>query len=264
MTGNAPTAWDTSVYGVDGVHLPEVEALQPNPGADERRGRRFADRFVQRGAIRYTDPQRGLLAAPPRLLFAKRALDVLGSALLLLVMLPLLLLTAIAVWGTSAGPVLYVQERIGRAGRPFRVFKFRSMYRDAEERRADYVDLNEVSGPVFKIRRDPRVTPVGRVIRKLSIDELPQLFNVLKGEMSLVGPRPPLPEEYERYTGHESQRLLVKPGLTCIWQVSGRSDIAFDEWVAMDLLYIESWSPRLDFALILRTIPAVLSGRGAY
>ena len=144
------------------------------------------------------------------------------------------------------------------------MFKFRSMKVEAHEDRDEILHLNELEGPVFKIRDDPRVTRVGRAIRKLSIDELPQLLNVLAGDMSLVGPRPPLPEEYETYGPRERQRLAVKPGITCIWQVSGRSDLDFETWVDMDLEYIEGWTIRQDLKLLVLTIPAVLSGRGAY
>jgi exopolysaccharide biosynthesis polyprenyl glycosylphosphotransferase len=195
---------------------------------------------------------------------AKRLVDLVGGVLLLLLTLPVMLVTALAIKLDSPGPVLFVQTRSGRWGRPFRCLKFRSMFVDAEARRADLETRNEANGPVFKIRRDPRVTRVGRIIRKLSIDELPQLFNVLRGEMSLVGPRPPIPAEVESYTLEQRRRLDVKPGLTCIWQVSGRSDIDFERWVMMDLQYIEEESFWLDLRLLLRTIPAVLWGRGAY
>lgn len=206
----------------------------------------------------------GLLGASRRQLLAKRALDVVLSLLVLLLSLPIFLITALAIATTSRGPVFYVQERVGRGGLPFRMLKFRSMYADAERRRAEVAALNEASGPVFKARKDPRITPVGRVIRKLSIDELPQLINVLRGEMSLVGPRPPLPDEYATYDATAMRRLLVTPGLTCIWQVSGRSNIDFERWVAMDVEYIRSWSFALDLKLLAKTVPAVLSGNGAY
>jgi lipopolysaccharide/colanic/teichoic acid biosynthesis glycosyltransferase len=208
--------------------------------------------------------RRGLLFAARWQLIAKRAMDVVGSSVLLLLLSPLLLLTAAAVLLTSRGPVLYVQQRIGRDGEPFRMLKFRSMRVDAHEGRHEVTHLNEARGPVFKVRRDPRITAVGRVIRKLSIDELPQLVNVLRGEMSLVGPRPPLPEEWAEYGPRERDRLAVAPGITCVWQVSGRSDLDFDTWVDMDLAYISEWTLRLDIRLLLLTIPAVVSGRGAY
>jgi lipopolysaccharide/colanic/teichoic acid biosynthesis glycosyltransferase len=210
-------------------------------------------------------PSTGLLHAGRIARLAKRAIDVVGAALGLLLFAPVLLATALAVRLTSKGPAFYVHERMGRGERPFRMIKFRSMYCDSHDRRIIYLDRNEATGPIFKIRRDPRVTPVGRIIRKTSIDELPQLINVLRGEMSLVGPRPPLPEEYATYGPRERRRLLVAPGLTCLWQVSGRSTIAdFQRWVDLDLEYIETWTFSLDLLLLLRTIAAVLSTRGAW
>jgi lipopolysaccharide/colanic/teichoic acid biosynthesis glycosyltransferase len=210
-------------------------------------------------------PGTGLLHAGRGALLAKRVVDVVGAALALLILLPVLLVAALAVRLTSKGPVFYVQDRIGRGERPFRMIKFRSMYWNSHDRKVIYLDINEARGPTFKIRKDPRVTRVGRLIRKLSIDELPQLYNVLRGEMSLVGPRPPLPEEYKTYGLRERRRLLVTPGLTCIWQVSGRSVVAdFDRWVDLDLEYIRTWTFWLDIVLLVRTIPAVLSTRGAW
>lgn len=207
----------------------------------------------------------GLLAAPGWARALKRTVDVAGATVALLLLSPILLVTALAVAVTSSGPVLFAQERVGANGKTFKMLKFRSMYRDAEERREQLESLNaHKSGPIFKIHDDPRITPLGRIIRKLSIDELPQLLNVLGGSMSLVGPRPPLPREVSTYTAWHSQRLLVKPGITCIWQVSGRSGIDFDTWVEMDLDYIENWSLGLDLRLMARTIPAVLTMRGAY
>jgi exopolysaccharide biosynthesis polyprenyl glycosylphosphotransferase len=208
--------------------------------------------------------QRGLLGAAWWQLAVKRALDIVMSTLAIVVLTPLLLAVALLVIVTSPGPVFYVQERVGRGGQPFRMVKFRSMYRNAHDRREEHVGQNMHQGPIFKIRDDPRITPVGRAIRRLSIDELPQFFNVLMGHMSLVGPRPALPEEFLDYTERERERLLVKPGVTCIWQVSGRSDIDFQTWVDMDLDYIETWSLLLDLKLLVRTVPAVLTGRGAY
>jgi exopolysaccharide biosynthesis polyprenyl glycosylphosphotransferase len=195
----------------------------------------------------------------------KRAVDVVGAAVLLAVAAPVLLLIALAVRLTSRGPALYVAARTGQDGRPIRVYKFRSMYADADARRADLLVHNESDGGMlFKLRRDPRVTPVGRLIRKFSLDELPQLGNVLGGSMSLVGPRPPLPDEVERYNPHVHRRLLVKPGMTGLWQVSGRSDLSWDETVRLDLYYVENWSLTLDLAIIARTVWAVIRSRGAY
>jgi len=206
----------------------------------------------------------GLHRASPWKLAVKRSLDIVVSGLGLLVLAPLFLVVGILVKVTSRGPVFFVQRRVGRDGRPFTMVKFRSMYRDAHGRRDEHLDLNMHGGPIFKVRNDPRITPVGRLIRRLSIDELPQLVNVLIGDMSLVGPRPCLPEEFDAYGEREFQRLLVKPGITCIWQVSGRSDVDFDTWVDMDLQYIASWSLLLDLRLLALTLPAVVSGRGAY
>jgi lipopolysaccharide/colanic/teichoic acid biosynthesis glycosyltransferase len=206
----------------------------------------------------------GLLGARWWQLATKRLIDLAGAAAMILVLSPILIIATAAVAFTSPGPILYRQRRVGRDGEPFTMLKFRSMYDRAHEERDRHRELNEVTGPVFKIRDDPRITNVGRVLRRLSIDELPQLFNVVKGEMSLVGPRPALPEECTHYTEREMGRLLVKPGLTCSWQVSGRSDVTFDQWVDMDLEYIDTWSLRRDFVLMLRTVPAVISGRGAY
>lgn len=212
----------------------------------------------------FLHPKEGLLGARGLGLTAKRVFDVIGATILLLLGAPLLLTIAALVRLTSKGPALYVQERIGRDGQPFNFYKFRSMHTQAHDVRVALEADNEATGPVFKIKHDPRITPVGRILRKLSLDELPQLVNVLTGSMSLVGPRPPLREEVAAYSTYERQRLMVTPGLTCIWQVSGRSDIGFDEWVAMDLAYIRQWSLWLDLQILVRTLPAVVTGRGAY
>jgi lipopolysaccharide/colanic/teichoic acid biosynthesis glycosyltransferase len=207
----------------------------------------------------------GLLTATVWQSAAKRLVDIVVSVLGLVLLAPLLLTAALAVKATSRGPVLYVSERVGRGGRPFRMMKFRSMVHGAHGARDHHGHLNlHDSGPVFKIRDDPRTTRVGRLLRRWSIDELPQLCNVLVGQMSIVGPRPPLPEEFRHYGPRERRRLEVKPGITCIWQVSGRSDIDFHTWVDMDIAYIETWSLRLDVRLLIRTVAAVLTGRGAY
>jgi lipopolysaccharide/colanic/teichoic acid biosynthesis glycosyltransferase len=193
----------------------------------------------------------------------KRLFDVLLALILLAITLPLLLLAAILVRYTSAGPVVFRQTRCGRHGRTFTCLKLRTMYVDAERRKVELMHLNEVDGPVFKLRNDPRVTPVGRWLRKASLDELPQLVNVIVGQMSIVGPRPPLPEEVEQYSPLARQRLEVKPGLTCLWQVSGRSMIGFEQWMALDLEYIRRRGFLFDLQIVLRTVPAVLTGRGA-
>jgi exopolysaccharide biosynthesis polyprenyl glycosylphosphotransferase len=194
----------------------------------------------------------------------KRTLDVVVASILLLLSLPVLAVAALAIKLTSRGPVLFRSTRCGRDGEPFTFFKLRSMYCGAHTMRHTLLHLNEVDGPVFKLANDPRITRVGRFIRRTSIDELPQLWNVVRGDMSLVGPRPPIPEEVEQYTASQMRRLSVKPGLTCLWQVSGRSDLSFDEWVRLDLDYISSRSFSLDLRILVRTLPAVLSCRGAY
>ena len=197
-------------------------------------------------------------------LAVKSALDRAGAALGLLVLTPLLLLLAAVVRLDSSGPALYRQTRIGRRGAPFTMWKFRSMAPEAERQRPLLSAANEADGPMFKVRADPRVTRVGRVLRRTSLDELPQLVNVLRGEMSLVGPRPPLPEEYAAYEGAELRRLHVKPGLTGPWQVSGRSDLSWDETLTLDLRYADNWSLTTDLDLLARTFRAVADGRGAY
>jgi exopolysaccharide biosynthesis polyprenyl glycosylphosphotransferase len=196
-------------------------------------------------------------------LLLKRTVDFVVSSVMLVGLSPLLALCALAVKTTSPGSVYFRQQRVGLNGRIFTLLKFRSMYRDAEERRKELERLNEASGPVFKMRRDPRITPVGRLLRRFSLDELPQLWNVFRGDMSLVGPRPPLPDEVRRYERWQRRRLSMKPGLTCLWQVAGRSNIGFDEWMKLDLAYIDNWSLKLDFVILLRTVPAVVLARGA-
>jgi exopolysaccharide biosynthesis polyprenyl glycosylphosphotransferase len=196
-------------------------------------------------------------------LLVKRALDVVGATIGILLLSPLLALTALAIKLEDRGPVFFVQERSGLYGRTFRMYKFRSMVADAEKQKSALEKLNEMSGPVFKMKRDPRITRVGALIRKTSIDELPQLWNVLRGEMSVVGPRPPIPSEVARYERWQMRRLSMKPGLTCIWQVSGRNAVDFDNWMRLDLEYIDNWSLFLDVKLILKTFPVVFTGRGA-
>ena len=196
-------------------------------------------------------------------LFFKRLFDLVSSALGLLVISPLLALTALLVKTTSEGPVFFRQERMGLNGRRFMCLKFRTMVANAEALKAELERLNEVDGPVFKIKKDPRITPLGRILRKTSVDELPQLFNVLKGDMSLVGPRPPIPSEVEKYERWQRRRLSMRPGITCLWQISGRSQLDFDTWMKLDLQYIDNWSITLDFNILLKTVPAVLSARGA-
>ncbi len=197
------------------------------------------------------------------LLSLKRVFDVGLASLLLVVLAPLFLLLAAAIRLTSPGPVIFSQERCGLNGRRFRLHKFRSMYRDAVQRLSEVVHLNEMDGPVFKCARDPRATPVGRLLRKFSVDEWPQLFNILKGDMSFVGPRPPLLEEVRKYERWQRRRLRMKPGLTCLWALEGRNNLDFLSWIRLDLHYIDHWSFLLDLKILLRTIPHVLSGKGA-
>ena len=195
----------------------------------------------------------------------KRMLDIVGAGSALLVAAPLMSLTALAIRIESRGPVFFSQQRVGLRGTPFRLWKFRSMYTGAEARKAELARQNEMAGGVlFKIRDDPRVTRVGRIIRRFSIDELPQLWNVLRGDMALVGPRPALPGEVAQYPLPARRRLLARPGITCIWQVSGRSNIPFEGQVAMDLEYIQTANLVTDLRLLLKTVPAVISGSGAY
>jgi len=202
--------------------------------------------------------------ATPFPLFLKRLLDVVVSATALVALSPLALVVALAIRLGAGPPVLFKQMRCGLHGRHFKLYKFRTMVPDADRHLADVAHLNEVEGPAFKARRDPRVTGIGRLLRRFSLDELPQLLNVLKGNMSLVGPRPPIPEEVARYERWQRRRLSMKPGLTGLWQVSGRADLDdFNAWIALDLSYIDQWSLWLDIRILARTIPAVLLARGA-
>lgn len=199
-----------------------------------------------------------------RRLMIKRAFDIIGSIVGIIITIIIYPFVALAIKAESKGPVIFKQERIGKNGRRFMMYKFRSMYQDAEKRLEDLKDKNEVQGLMFKMEDDPRITKVGRFIRKTSIDELPQFFNILKGDMSLVGTRPPTVAEFEQYNAHYRRRLCITPGLTGMWQVSGRSDIKdFDEVVKLDLKYIDEWSLRLDVKLLLQTVGAVLSHKGS-
>jgi exopolysaccharide biosynthesis polyprenyl glycosylphosphotransferase len=202
----------------------------------------------------FTGPQR----------LAKEVFDRVSALLALLLLAPVFVLVAAAVKLDSPGPVLFRQTRVGRDGRRFRIVKFRTMVVGADRLRADLEHRNEADGVLFKLRTDPRVTRTGRLLRRFSVDELPQIFNVLRGEMSMVGPRPPLPAEVELYEGHVSRRLLVKPGITGLWQVSGRSDLPWDEAVRLDLYYVDHWSPTMDLTIMARTFSAVVRGAGAY
>jgi exopolysaccharide biosynthesis polyprenyl glycosylphosphotransferase len=196
-------------------------------------------------------------------LAAKRLLDVVGASFLLVLAIPVLVVVALLIKLTSAGPVIFKQERAGFHGRRFRMYKFRTMVANAEDDRGRVAHLNEMSGPVFKVTDDPRRTAVGRWLRQLSLDELPQFVNVLKGEMSLVGPRPLPLYEASRIKGAQRRRLAMRPGITGLWQVAGRNTVDFDEWMRMDLMYVDQWSLTFDLKILARTIPVVLSGTGA-
>lgn len=197
-------------------------------------------------------------------LILKRASDLVLSIVGLILISPLLLIVAVSIKLDSKGPVMIKQRRIGKNGAPFNMYKFRSMVENAEQLQVELTTQNEADGPVFKIKNDPRVTRVGRFIRKYSIDELPQLLNVVLGHMSLVGPRPPLPKEVEQYTDYEWRRLDIRPGITGLWQINGRSDLPFEEWVKLDLYYIEHWSFGLEMKILFKTLPIVIKGTGAY
>jgi len=196
--------------------------------------------------------------------WVKRGLDFAVTLIGLVMIAPLMSIIALAIKLDSPGPVIFSQTRIGKGGRPFTCYKFRTMHVGAEEEKEKLAALNEAQGPLFKIKKDPRMTRVGRVLRRISLDELPQLYNILKGDMSLVGPRPQLPEEVNQYMEWHKKRLETWPGLTGLWQVSGRSNLTFDEMCLLDIYYIENWSPVLDTKILLRTLPKVILGDGAY
>lgn len=241
--------------------------LEPDPELREELLRRYGqirpDGFWQR--LRFQGKRLAWKAVIGGTYVFKRLLDIVVSLELLIVLAPLFLLVAVAIKLESPGSVFFKQIRVGRWGKLFPMWKFRSMYVDAEARRAALLARNESAGGViFKMKRDPRITRVGRIIRRASIDELPQFWNVLVGDMSLVGPRPALPSEVDQYSLADRRRLDVIPGITCIWQVSGRSEIPFPEQVKLDVRYIESSSPWQDILILLKTVPAVLLGRGAY
>ncbi|MFQ5456354.1 MAG: sugar transferase [Nitrospirota bacterium] len=198
------------------------------------------------------------------LLALKRGFDIVVSLALLIILCPLFIIVAILIKSTSEGSVIFSQERVGLNRRRFTLYKFRSMVNDAEEKKGEVSHLNEMNGPAFKITNDPRITRFGKIIRRLSIDEFPQLINVLKGDMSIVGPRPPIPEEVEKYENWQRRRLSMKPGVTCLWQISGRNKVIdFNKWMEMDLQYIDNWSIGLDIKIFFKTIPVVFTGKGA-
>jgi len=199
----------------------------------------------------------------PLRLACKRVMDMVGSAILLVLLTPLMAVLAILVKATSRGPVFYQWRVVGKDGKPFLGYKFRSMVANAEQLKATLTERNEMTGPVFKLATDPRLTPVGRWMRRYSLDELPQFYSVLKGDMSLVGPRPPLVTEHAEFSEFQKQKLAVKPGITCLWQVNGRNRISdFDEWVRLDLQYIRTWSISLDLRILMKTVREVFAGSG--
>ncbi len=194
----------------------------------------------------------------------KRGLDIAGSLTLLIILAPVFMIIGAAIWLTMSRPILYRWNVVGQDGRPFTGYKFRTMVNDADRLKAKLLARNEMTGPAFKMKNDPRVTPLGRTLRKLSLDELPQLWSVLKGDMSLVGPRPPLQTEWLTFAEWHRRKLSVRPGMTCLWQVNGRNDIAnFDDWIRLDLHYIDNWSLWLDLKILILTVIAVGTGRGA-
>lgn len=194
----------------------------------------------------------------------KRLFDLAVGLIVFVLVIPIVPLIALMIKLDSPGPVFYRQDRVGKGGRLFRFYKFRSMYRESDRLRAELETKNEQEGPVFKMKADPRITPVGQFLRRSSMDEIPQILNVLRGEMSIVGPRPPLPVEVARYEPWHRRRLDVKPGITCLWQIAGRSQIGFDEWMRLDMEYLRTRSLRCDLTIFLKTLPAVMARRGAY
>jgi len=263
---------DIAVFSIDHTYVPEIRRALLACEAEGIEAWVSADFF--RTAI--AKPQYDQFASRPLLVFrstpdasiellVKRAMDVVIASLMVVLALPVWISIALAIWFTSGRPIIFAQKRSGLYGRPFVMYKFRTMTTDAEQRREELHAFNVMSGPVFKIEKDPRVTPVGEWLRKTSLDEAPQLWNVLRGEMSLVGPRPlPLYETDKFDDFSQRRRMSVRPGLTCLWQISGRSNITdFEEWVRLDLEYIDHWSLWLDVKILIKTVPVILFGRGA-
>ncbi len=243
------------------ISVCERAGVQAKYGADMFQSTVAYPRYDARGDRAFVAMQ---VVPDAHRLVVKRAIDIIGGAAGLVLFAPLMLIVAAAIKLTSRGPILYPQDRCGLGRRPFRMYKFRSMYADAEKLQASLEDQNEANGPVFKIRNDPRVTPLGRLLRKSSVDELPQFWNVLRGDMSLVGPRPLPWRDVRRITKpSDMRRFSMRPGITCLWQVEGRCNIGFERWVELDLEYIDNWSLALDARILAKTIPAVVSGNGA-
>ena len=261
---------DEIIFDVDSSKLPELEEVFLLCDEEGVRTRVAVDFFPHVNSEVTLDrvgdaPLLTFSAAPmdDLRLYLKRAFDFVVALVAIIVLAPVFALIALLIKLTSPGPVIYKQARCGLNGRRFTFYKFRSMVENADVMKAELAHLSERE-VAFKLRRDPRVTPVGRWLRKFSLDELPQLYNVLRGDMSIVGPRPPLPEEVDRYERWQRRRLRMRPGLTCLWAVSGRDHIDFNSWMRMDISYIENWSLKLDWSIILRTIPHVLAGKGAH
>jgi exopolysaccharide biosynthesis polyprenyl glycosylphosphotransferase len=261
---------DEVIFNVDSSKLPTLEEVFLQCDEEGVRTRVAVDFFPHVNSDITLDrvggaPLLTFSAAPldDLRLVLKRLFDIVVSAVALVVLFPFLVLVAVVIKLTSPGPVIFRQSRCGLNGRRFTMYKFRSMVENAEDLKSDFEHLSERE-IAFKLSRDPRVTPFGRWIRKFSIDEFPQLYNVLRGDMSIVGPRPPVPEEVERYERWQRRRLRMRPGLTCLWAVSGRDRIDFNTWMRLDISYIENWSLQLDWSIILRTIPHVLAGKGAH
>jgi len=246
-----------------------VEALKPDCEIEGASGAAVTEvSAVNSPFILATNPppETIILTEPPPEVaeWATRTLDIIVAGLLLVMVGPLMAICALATWLSGPGPLIFRQARIGRGGRPFGMIKVRSMVMDAEQRLAEITELNESDGVLFKMREDPRITRVGRFLRRYSVDELPQLVNVIRGDMSLVGPRPPLPAEVNKYAIDVHRRLLVRPGLTGLWQVSGRSGLSWDESVRLDLYYVDNWSMMTDLVIVAKTVKAVLGKSGAY
>jgi lipopolysaccharide/colanic/teichoic acid biosynthesis glycosyltransferase len=249
-------------FSDDSVSLPltRAAAATPTVGSNGASGARL----VTIGDFTLNLPEAPSGPPSPLYEYSKQVTDVLAAAVILLALAPLFFLVALLVYLEDQGPIFYHQERVGRDGRRFRFYKFRSMVQNADAVKAQLMAQNEASGPIFKMKHDPRVTRVGRVLRRYSLDELPQLINVVRGEMSLVGPRPHLPREVDLYTERQKERLTVPPGLLCFREVTGRSNMTFEQWMELDLLYIQYRSFQTDMRILMRTIPAVLKGEGAY
>jgi lipopolysaccharide/colanic/teichoic acid biosynthesis glycosyltransferase len=272
--GAMPTfSWARDEHGHEDVAMPPSKACRPQRRTwPRRRGHATPSRHPVTSSPAYSRFQQLLTAGQPFVtpegnrspayFVAKRALDVVGALVLLAVLSPIMLTVYVVLWFGTRGRPVFRQVRLGWCGRPFVIYKFRTMRADAEERQHEVV--NEQSGPIFKNRRDPRVTWFGRLLRRTSLDETPQLVNVLAGQMSLVGPRPPLAREVAKYEPWQRRRLAVKPGLTCLWQVSGRSEVGFEDWVRMDLQYARRQGLAADLGLLARTPWTVLTCRGAY